>query len=468
MKKVLLLFLCSCFFVDAAASETLIYPSDPYDPGSYGGRGFFIDKDHLGEDIGLSEGTPVRAMKDGTIVAYQPSDGYGELVSVVEHDLGSEYAFINAYGNIVNTRYILSISGHIRKKEKRDDLNSLSWSVEDSISQGNVLGYINNDGIDPDPNGDGAEHLHQGIRLSDKATAASRDPGGWFRGYEKNTTQGQDFASPAHVIEVVNNGGIEYLCKDINASLGRGICWVPSSKSNASCLDASSWTYYYSWSEVWNVYDNSYCPSDSTVAVYIPEGDIGSIGGGGVGTGPGIESDPDPEENSDPGEPNFVVTDVKLKTVSGEEKYIWDKSEELYTHAWFDNKGDADWEGSHDYVEVRYYLSKGLKEDLHSEWQRVGIDYIQKYNLDVSDDPKHEEDRLILLNKESIVPGNYYNIVVCVDRTVDQNNGGGDVDEIHESDNCSTEAVFYVSESSTSNKLTNGQIMAIMNMLHNN
>ncbi|MFC1638009.1 hypothetical protein ACFL2R_01155 [Patescibacteria group bacterium] len=189
--------------------------------------------------------------------------------------------------------------------------------------------------------------------------------------------------------------------------------------------------------------------------------------GGGVLPRPGFEEVHNPSETPDPGKPNFVVDEVNLKTLSGEEKYIWYKSEEMYIHAWFENKGDADWEGSHDYVEVRYYLSQGLKEDLHSKWERVGTDIVQKYNLELGDELHWEDDRLILANKDSIQPGNYYNIVVCIDRTVDQNNGSGDVDEIHESDNCSTEAVFYVNETPSSNELTKGQIMAIMNMMYN-
>ncbi|MFC1645471.1 hypothetical protein ACFL08_05595 [Patescibacteria group bacterium] len=176
-----------------------------------------------------------------------------------------------------------------------------------------------------------------------------------------------------------------------------------------------------------------------------------------------------PTEDNNDAYPDFIVTDVELKTVSGEEKYTWDKSEELYIHAWVDNIGDADWEGDHDDIEIRYYLSQGYKEDLHSEWERVGIDTIQKYNLDVSDDPKHEDDRLILLNKDSIQPGNYYNIVVCADRTVDQDNGDGDVIEMHRSNNCSTEAVFYVDEPAppASAPLTDEQIIAIFNLIVN-
>ncbi|MFC1638012.1 hypothetical protein ACFL2R_01170 [Patescibacteria group bacterium] len=165
--------------------------------------------------------------------------------------------------------------------------------------------------------------------------------------------------------------------------------------------------------------------------------------------GSGTESVPDPEEVPEPTYPNFEGVESKLATLSGQEKYEWYKPEEMYMHLWFQNDGDADWEGDHDYAEVRYYLSKGEKVDPSSERERVGIDYIQKYNLELGDEPKHEDDRLILLNKDSIQPGNYYNIVGCVDRTADENNGEGDVNEIHESDNCTTEAVFYVAETPT-------------------
>lgn len=36
------------------------YPILPYNPGSYEGRSFFYDNDHLGEDIKLEEGKPVK------------------------------------------------------------------------------------------------------------------------------------------------------------------------------------------------------------------------------------------------------------------------------------------------------------------------------------------------------------------------------------------------------------------------
>ena len=81
-----------------SAANTLEYPVDEADylNNYYDGRSFFVGSEHLGEDIDLGEGVPIRAIGKGTIVVYRASTGYGELVAVIEHDLGAEYAFINA------------------------------------------------------------------------------------------------------------------------------------------------------------------------------------------------------------------------------------------------------------------------------------------------------------------------------------------------------------------------------------
>jgi hypothetical protein len=75
-------------------------------------------------------------------------------------------------------------------------------------------------------NGDGAEHLHMGIRLSDEETARARDGLAWLRGYRHNS-QGipctnnceADFAAASDVISILggetkisgdwNNDGID-------------------------------------------------------------------------------------------------------------------------------------------------------------------------------------------------------------------------------------------------------------------
>ena len=167
MRKIgsLLLFL-ACLITSSAhaiTADVLRYPtsSNAYVPGSYSNRHFFAGKDHLGEDVALPEGTAIRAIGNGTIVVYRDASGYGELVVVIEHDLGREYAFVNAYSETVVTRKILSIYGHLRSKRSRGDAQGLTWREDQTVKGGDVIGYVNNsshpDGQLPDPNGDGVE-----------------------------------------------------------------------------------------------------------------------------------------------------------------------------------------------------------------------------------------------------------------------------------------------------------------------
>ena len=171
------------------------WPCWPYRPGSYAGRSFYYDSDHLGEDVALAAGARVRSVCDGVIRLYRPAAGYGELVVVVEQDLGQEVSFSNADGEEVLTSTLLWIYGHLRSAAERGG-QALSWSVGDRVARGEVIGFVNDDAH----NGDGAEHLHLGLRLSSAATAAARDPRGWFRGYEAGTDQGRDYASPREAL----------------------------------------------------------------------------------------------------------------------------------------------------------------------------------------------------------------------------------------------------------------------------
>lgn len=191
-----------------------LYPTapfdQPYDANSFG-RPFYYDGIHLGEDIALSEKTAVHAIGSGRLVAYQRSSkegqGYGELVAVVEHDLGAPLVFSNAFGGNVTTRFVLSIYGHIRKCDlRKKPTRCAGLEVGDMIAANTLLGFVNDDAN----NGDGKEHLHLGIRLSDAATAKATDPGLWFRGYESTdkagrptTTFGNDFAAGLVVIRAL-------------------------------------------------------------------------------------------------------------------------------------------------------------------------------------------------------------------------------------------------------------------------
>jgi PKD repeat protein len=189
------------------------YPVLPYIAGSYANRTFYCCPGnlgrHLGEDEEWVEGTAIRAIGPGKIKFYDSASGYGELVVAIEHDLGRVYTFINAYNQSVQTRYILSIYGHLRKTEQRTG-KPLKFSMNQQVDKNTIIGYVNNsshpDGQNPDPNGDGLEHLHLGIRLSDAATAKIADGNKWLRGYEGKTNAGRDFAAASVVIPILISG----------------------------------------------------------------------------------------------------------------------------------------------------------------------------------------------------------------------------------------------------------------------
>lgn len=237
-KGILMLIFTSVVFFNLSLNKTFSYElatsfcypisRDDYISGSHECRGFLTPSDHLGDDVNPYgscpgprdknvyknfEGAPIKAIANGRLVIYQPestpNEGYGELVAVIEHDLGGEKDFIDGNGNIKTTRYLLSIYGHIRKNKIRGDGNPLTWSVGDDIKSGDIIGYINDssypDGVIPDHNGDGYEHLHLAIRLSSKTIAEQNDPGKWFRGYDEYVNgkwkHRGDFANPSTVIE---------------------------------------------------------------------------------------------------------------------------------------------------------------------------------------------------------------------------------------------------------------------------
>lgn len=168
-----------------------------YIPGSYLGRSFLAPANHLGVDIALPERTAVRAIADGSIAAYcDDARDYGELVVVIEHDLGEPRAFRNGNGETVLTQYLISIYGHLRRARERDGL-PLPWRIGDRVQRGEVIGFVN----DNEHNGLGREHLHLGVRLMDATQARAADPDDWFRGYDRYTALlRQDFASPTEVI----------------------------------------------------------------------------------------------------------------------------------------------------------------------------------------------------------------------------------------------------------------------------
>ena len=152
-----------------------------------------------------------------------------------------------------------------------------------------------------------------------------------------------------------------------------------------------------------------------------------------------------------PGLPDFTEYDLKLMDKHGQEKYTYYLfDDEIEMHHWSTNIGEADWAGTADDINVRFYLSKGYKaRNSADDWVRIGTENIKKGNLNVGA-IKHEWTTLDLnkyFDNGYLQDDRVYNIVVCVDRLHDTNNGGGEVPEMHESNNCTSEAVFIFKES---------------------
>ena len=153
---------------------------------------------------------------------------------------------------------------------------------------------------------------------------------------------------------------------------------------------------------------------------------IASFNGSGVGSAS--------TEAPTPNLPNFIVNRNWLETVGGVEQYVYAKTDEIKMKAQFRNIGQGEIPNDA-MIHSRAYLSKGLKEDAHNEWTRVGTDETRGDSLDVGE-THTETEGLKLWEYSEIEPGKTYNIVWCIDRTADQNNGSGDWQEEHESDNC--------------------------------
>ena len=146
--------------------------------------------------------------------------------------------------------------------------------------------------------------------------------------------------------------------------------------------------------------------------------------------------------------PDFVTKRSWLETPWGVETYKYGRTETVQMKGQFKNEGDGPCLSTDptQTIIVHAYLSKGYKEDVHSgagAWTRVGTDEIQCANMQPGD--THTETEGIELWRDVPGPG-IYNIVWCIDHPQDDHNNGGDHAEKHESNNCSTEAVFEVVE----------------------
>jgi hypothetical protein len=158
----------------------------------YAGRSFYADGNHLGYDILLPEGTPISPIACGTVRVYRAAQGYGTLAVVIEHRFPEPRLVSDGIGRTVNVTGFLSIYGHLRSSAGRSGNGALELRAGDRVTPGDVIGYVQQDEM----NGDGAEHLHLGIRLQTMEEAVRTDAA-WFRGYDTSPSQRAWFADPS-------------------------------------------------------------------------------------------------------------------------------------------------------------------------------------------------------------------------------------------------------------------------------
>ncbi len=175
-------------------------------------------------------------------------------------------------------------------------------------------------------------------------------------------------------------------------------------------------------------------------------------GSGHVGLpGVGIQSLATDQEVQLP--PDFVVKRTWLTTPWGDEIYKFGLNESFDTKAQSENIGDGQCvSGEISTITGHFYLSRGYKEDVHSgdgAWRRIDSTTTQCDNLKPGD--THTETKNTVISQWITTPG-IYNIVYCIDHPQDDHNNGGDHQEKHESNNCSTEAVFEITANPVENQ----------------
>lgn len=221
-----------------------------------------------------------------------------------------------------------------------------------------------------------------------------------------------------------------------------GICYAPQAVGTNLCPPKETYV------------GRNLSGSPDVISYSSPTGAFSSVGGFGGGSvpmsGPGLETPAtdEPIHNL----PDFTVRKIWLETPWGVEAYKYGNSEIVKMKAQFKNIGNGNLPSESASIEVHFYLSRGYKEDPHSgngAWKRVGTDFIKADNL--RSGYTHTETEGIELRRDIPSPG-IWNIVACIDHPRDDHNSGGDHQEKHESNNCSTEAVFEVTANPIENQ----------------
>jgi len=390
---------------------------------SNGDTSHFYDNTRYDIDLGLPNGTLVVAAADGTMRRVSNPGGFG-IYAKVEHGNG----YWTIYGHL---------SGYIAQDG-------------DQVVAGQPIAYSGNTGFSV---GDGGGyHLHFGVHSG--LSTGDSEPMKVYA-YNRNTDVLGVFqtGAPGQSTFVCGiPGGHSYESRPIGAVFGEFHCEAVSSggvicwKGNpVDCVDGNSHVWYHKNDEGAYLSESNSSTWQKCIQTTVSTNIFAYLDGGyGVGgVGPGTETEA--TDNPIPNLPDFAGTKSWLETPWGTEAYRYGYDETIKMKGRFENKGDGPCQsGEPDGIVLHAYLSFGYKEDPHSgdrAWQRVASDTISCSSLKPGD--THTDTESLIIRNYITSPG-IGNIVWCGDHPQNDHNNGGDHVEKHESNNCTTEAVFEV------------------------
>ncbi len=396
------------------------------------------------------KGEPLYAIADGEVV-YADDANWASLIIRFSF-AGEDYYAVYGHAEIN------SGSQEVRDYENQTGKTFATFTspyVGMEVTRGQVVGLLWNHNTEN-------AHLHFEIRSSNHPSPSN---GTSFCGYYGGKTKDQIRNINRDPLGfVVSNGYIDGICRMIDSKEAVGaFCWTSNPVGDfISCEQGSNHVQYTVSANrgLWTTagFNQSavswYCSHLSADVLDIRSylGRVDTVAGGDQGgwSGAGYILGATEQPATDP--PDFVTKRVYLQTPWGSEIYKYGLGENFDTKAQSANIGDGPCQsGEISTIIGHFYLSRGYKEDAHSgsdAWRRIDSTTTQCDNLRPGDTNTETKNTRI---RDWITTPGIYNIVYCIDHPQDDHNNGGDHREKHESNNCSTEAVFEV----TANEIEN-------------
>lgn len=420
---------------------------------------YFAEMYHIGTDMMLAEDKNVYAIADGKIYRRHCDDdswGSGNCALFVEHKTSDGTRFTALYGHL--TRGSTAGSGDVYAGKPVGKIGHWNWG----------------------------DHLHFGIFQGTNVPATQSGVRGWGM---MNLSQWPDTNSFIDPVSFIQNNYAYNPSTEVQVRCIGPVCWSPVQNSceNATnryrlgnnmvaqpagasvCVEAQDKLFSIAdgpnpqsrvpedppWQRAWrhirNLFGKNVSAADiqafpgtvNTVQVLTGHVVSGSASRAIYGTGEGY-----PTQVTDPptsGLPDFATDSMKAYDLAGNERYSFSQGETMRVHHVTCNVGDANWAGERDDMYVMLLLSRGYKEDSHSEWREAGREQIQRGNIDAGTcKSEYFTVNLATINNGSPIAPGIYNYVGWPDRKYLEDNGDGEVPEKHKSNNRSTELVFEV------------------------